>query len=72
MTDELYVPTHPIRFVTAASLFDGHDAAMGTKTPPFSAENGELFAENPALSAQNAEAVHVLIHDAVRPAVSEP
>ena len=28
MTDELYVPTHPIRFVTAASLFDGHDAAI--------------------------------------------
>ena len=26
--DELYVPTHPIRFVTAASLFDGHDAAI--------------------------------------------
>src|SRR6201991_2424902 len=23
-----YVPTHPIRFVTAASLFDGHDAAI--------------------------------------------
>ncbi|GAA4802612.1 methylmalonyl-CoA mutase family protein [Actinomycetospora chlora] len=28
MTDDLYVPTHPIRFVTAASLFDGHDAAI--------------------------------------------
>src|SRR3954468_8020128 len=28
MTDELYVPPHPIRFVTAASLFDGHDAAI--------------------------------------------
>src|SRR3954465_15623715 len=24
----LHVPTHPIRFVTAASLFDGHDAAI--------------------------------------------
>ncbi|MCH7977267.1 MAG: cobalamin-dependent protein, partial [Bacteroidetes bacterium] len=23
-----YTPTHPIRFVTAASLFDGHDAAI--------------------------------------------
>ena len=49
---------------------DGHGAAVGTKTPPFSVESGELFAENPALSAQDAEAVHVLIHDAVRPAVS--
>ena len=25
---ELYVPTHPVRFVSAASLFDGHDAAI--------------------------------------------
>ncbi|MGZ4626830.1 MAG: cobalamin B12-binding domain-containing protein, partial [Kineosporiaceae bacterium] len=24
----LYVPTRPVRFVTAASLFDGHDAAI--------------------------------------------
>jgi methylmalonyl-CoA mutase len=24
----LYVPAHPVRFVTAASLFDGHDAAI--------------------------------------------
>ena len=23
-----YRPTHKVRFVTAASLFDGHDAAM--------------------------------------------
>ncbi|MCW0213728.1 MAG: methylmalonyl-CoA mutase family protein [Pseudonocardia sp.] len=27
-TTELYVPKNPIRFVTAASLFDGHDAAI--------------------------------------------
>ena len=25
---ELHVPRHPVRFVTAASLFDGHDAAI--------------------------------------------
>jgi methylmalonyl-CoA mutase len=25
---ELYVPSHPVRFVTAAALFDGHDAAI--------------------------------------------
>jgi methylmalonyl-CoA mutase len=24
----MHVPTHPVRFVTAASLFDGHDAAI--------------------------------------------
>jgi isobutyryl-CoA mutase len=27
-TPSLHVPAHPIRFVTAASLFDGHDAAI--------------------------------------------
>ena len=27
-TASLHVPTHPVRFVTAASLFDGHDAAI--------------------------------------------
>ncbi len=25
---ELHAPVHPVRFVTAASLFDGHDAAI--------------------------------------------
>src|ERR1700759_200200 len=24
----LHVPSHPVRFVTAAALFDGHDAAI--------------------------------------------
>jgi isobutyryl-CoA mutase len=28
MTSPPYTPSHPIRFVTAASLFDGHDAAI--------------------------------------------
>jgi methylmalonyl-CoA mutase len=28
MNDELYRPRHPVRFVTAASLFDGHDASI--------------------------------------------
>ena len=27
-TPDLHVPTHPVRLVTAASLFDGHDAAI--------------------------------------------
>ncbi len=27
-TPEVYQPTHPVRIVTAASLFDGHDAAI--------------------------------------------
>lgn len=28
MTTEVYQPGHPVRFVTAASLFDGHDASI--------------------------------------------
>src|SRR5438034_11814956 len=28
MAPALHVPAHPVRFVTAASLFDGHDAAI--------------------------------------------
>jgi isobutyryl-CoA mutase len=28
VTDALHVPANPVRFVTAASLFDGHDAAI--------------------------------------------
>ncbi len=28
MTGELHAPRHPVRFVTAAALFDGHDAAI--------------------------------------------
>ena len=29
METDVYQPQHPVRFVTAASLFDGHDAAIG-------------------------------------------
>ena len=39
------------------------------KSPQFSAENGELFAETPLVFPHNAE-VRILIHDAVRPALS--
>src|SRR5512139_3162382 len=28
MTSELHRPVNPVRFVTAASLFDGHDASI--------------------------------------------
>ncbi|MGW2314020.1 cobalamin-dependent protein, partial [Actinomadura luteofluorescens] len=28
VTGELHSPVHPVRFVTAAALFDGHDAAI--------------------------------------------
>src|SRR4051794_26959865 len=57
----LHVPAHPVRFVTAASLFDGHDAAINVMRR--------------LLQAQGAEVVH-LGHDrsvdtVVRAAVEE-
>jgi len=27
-SNDLYAPLHPVRFVTAAALFDGHDASV--------------------------------------------
>ncbi|GAB3347326.1 fused isobutyryl-CoA mutase/GTPase IcmF [Modestobacter lapidis] len=58
---DLHVPTHPVRFVTAASLFDGHDAAINVMRR--------------LLQSQGAEVVH-LGHDrgvdaVVRAAVEE-
>src|SRR3954454_1231036 len=60
-SSELHVPVHPVRFVTAASLFDGHDAAINVMRR--------------LLQAQGAEVVH-LGHDrsvdsVVRAAVEE-
>src|SRR4051794_41819426 len=57
----LHIPTHPVRFVTAASLFDGHDAAINVMRR--------------LLQSQGAEVVH-LGHDrsvdtVVRAAVEE-
>ena len=48
MTTEVYQPRHPVRFVTAASLFDGHDASIN------------LFRR--LLQASGAEVIH-LGHD---------
>ena len=58
---DLHVPVHPVRFLTAASLFDGHDAAINVMRR--------------LLQAQGAEVVH-LGHDrsvdaVVRAAVEE-
>jgi isobutyryl-CoA mutase len=30
----LHVPAHPVRFVTATALFDGHDAAINIMRRP--------------------------------------
>ena len=57
----LHHPVHPVRFVTAASLFDGHDAAINIMRR--------------LLQAQGAEVVHLghnrSVEEIVRAAVSE-
>ncbi|MEM7788919.1 MAG: cobalamin-dependent protein, partial [Bacteroidota bacterium] len=56
-----YTPTHPVRFVTAASLFDGHDAAINIMRR--------------ILQAQGAEVIHLghdrSVDDVVRTAIEE-
>ncbi len=58
---ELHVPQHPVRFVTAASLFDGHDASINIMRR--------------ILQAQGAEVVHLghnrSVDDVVRAALQE-
>jgi methylmalonyl-CoA mutase len=58
---ELHRPLHPVRFVTAASLFDGHDAAINIMRR--------------ILQSQGAEVVHLghnrSVEDVVRAAVQE-
>ena len=53
-----------------AGLSSGKSPQATEKSPLFSAENSELFAETPQLSTDNHPAVRILIHDAVRPGVS--
>ena len=58
---ELHRPAHPVRFVTAASLFDGHDAAINIMRR--------------LLQAQGAEVIHLghnrSVDEVVRAAVEE-
>ena len=39
----LHVPTHPVRFVTAASLFDGHDASINIMRRILQAQGAEVI-----------------------------
>jgi isobutyryl-CoA mutase len=58
---ELHRPVHPVRLVTAASLFDGHDAAINVMRR--------------ILQSQGAEVVHLghnrSVDEVVRAAVQE-
>ena len=60
-TTTLHVPQHPVRFITAASLFDGHDAAINIMRR--------------ILQSQGAEVIHLghnrSVDDVVRAAVDE-
>jgi isobutyryl-CoA mutase len=40
--NELHVPAHPVRFVTAAALFDGHDAAINIMRRILQAQGAEV------------------------------
>ncbi|GAC1313124.1 MAG: methylmalonyl-CoA mutase family protein [Acidimicrobiales bacterium] len=40
---ELHQPSHPVRFVTAASLFDGHDAAINIMRRILQAQGAEVI-----------------------------
>ncbi|MGQ0841710.1 fused isobutyryl-CoA mutase/GTPase IcmF [Actinokineospora sp.] len=43
MSAPLYRPAHPVRFVTAASLFDGHDAAINIMRRILQAQGAEVI-----------------------------
>ena len=40
---ELHIPAHPVRFVTAAALFDGHDAAINIMRRILQAQGAEVI-----------------------------
>src|SRR5713101_4326039 len=40
---DLHVPVHPVRFVTAASLFDGHDASINIMRRILQAQGAEVI-----------------------------
>ena len=40
---DLHVPVHPVRFVTAASLFDGHDASINIMRRILQSQGAEVI-----------------------------
>src|SRR5438093_3640802 len=42
-TNSLHAPTHPVRVVTAASLFDGHDAAINVMRRILQSQGAEVI-----------------------------
>jgi methylmalonyl-CoA mutase len=42
-TEELHVPVHPVRFITAASLFDGHDVSINIMRRILQSQGAEVI-----------------------------
>ncbi len=42
-THDLHVPAHPVRFVTASALFDGHDASINIMRRIFQSQGAEVI-----------------------------
>ena len=63
MPHELHVPTHPVRVVTATSLFDGHDAAINIMRRILQAQGAEVIHLGHNRSV--AEIVEAAIHEDV-------
>src|SRR4051812_9897879 len=42
-TSDLHRPTHPVRFVTASALFDGHDAAINIMRRILQSQGAEVI-----------------------------
>src|SRR6059058_4355114 len=43
MSSELYRPAHPVRLVTASSLFDGHDASINIMRRIMQSQGAEVI-----------------------------
>ncbi|MCM3398826.1 methylmalonyl-CoA mutase family protein [Oceanobacillus profundus] len=61
---EVYVPKHPIRFVTASSLFDGHDASINIMRRILQASGVEVIHLGHNRSVE--EVVHAAIQEDVQ------
>lgn len=61
---EVYVPKHPIRFVTASSLFDGHDASINIMRRILQASGAEVIHLGHNRSVE--EVVHAAIQEDVQ------
>ena len=63
-TVEVYKPKHPVRFVTASSLFDGHDASINIMRRIIQASGGEVIHLGHNRSVE--EIVHAAIQEDVQ------